>query len=257
MGLQIFNLTFSLPLFLLVLFRVSSFFMVIPVFGGMFIPSRIRVAISVLVSLIVLPLLPKMPAMQLFSLQLVLLAVEQVVAGMVAGFVVNIMFEVFLYAGQLISLQTGLGFATLMDPQAGSINMISRIYSFAIILVFLMLNGHLMVIQDIVHSFTVMPLLSAGITVPKLKTFIAFAGSIFSGALSISLPAIIALLMVNLTFAIMTRSAPTLNIFTIGFPITLMIGLLIIYLTFPTIMGHAQSIFNSGFSVMHQLLQAN
>lgn len=254
MQLSLFNVLFNLPVFLLVLFRVSSFFMVMPIIGSRFIPSRIRLAFSFVLTLVIIPLVPKMPAIPLLSLTMVLLAVKQVLVGIAAGFIFQIVFEIFLYAGQLISLQTGLGFATVMDPTSGPINMMSRVYSFAIMLVFLMLNGHLLLIQMLVNSFHTMPLMATSLSASQAGSIIQFSGLIFSGAVSITLPVLIALLLVNFTFAVMTRSAPSLNIFTVGFPITLMMGLFIIYITFTNVMANANGMFEHGYSLVRLLL---
>ena len=252
--LQIFNVYLNLPAFLLVLFRVSSFFLSSPIFGDKAISSRIRIIFSIVITLVVLPTLSKLPSVAVFSYDMITMALQQIFIGIASGFVFNIVFQVFLYSGQIISLQTGLGFATLMDPGMGSINMLSRFYWIAIMLVFVSLNGHLMLINMLVHSFKSIPLTETVFMAVKSKAIISFSGTIFSEAVSIALPAIISLLLVNFTFAVMTRAAPSFNIFTVGFPITLLLGLFIAYLTFYQVMAHSDGLFSDGFKLVSDIL---
>jgi flagellar biosynthetic protein FliR len=239
---------------MLILTRITSFMVSFPIFGTNFMPARIRFFLSVVLSVVVMLILPHLPTVPTSSLALVIMGVEQVALGIVAGFVFSIVFEVFLIAGQIIALQTGMGFASMMDPNIGQVTILSRVYWFAVLILFLSMNGHLQLIKMMIDSFTVMPLTATHMHPNTFISLIKFSQVVFSGGITIAIPTVIALLVVNFTFATMTRSSPQLNIFSIGFPITLTFGLFIVYVTFPAILMHAQNYFASGFNFLAKVI---
>ena len=139
--------------------------------------------------------------------------------------------QVFVIAGQLIAMQTGLGIATTVDPSQGaSVVVISQWFLFMVSLVFLSLNGHLVLIEILVDSFRSIPIGMASFSAEQFGLLVNWSGWMIAAAVVISLPAMTALLIVNLAFGVMTRAAPQLNIFALGFPVTMIVGLLIMWL---------------------------
>ena len=211
--------------------RISALLMVMPLIGTRMVSMRIRLILAVAITFVVAPLLPPMPKVDALSLASLIIILQQMLIGILLGFVTELLMQVFVIAGQLIAMQTGLGIATTVDPSQGaSVVVISQWFLFMVSLVFLALNGHLVLIEILVDSFRSMPIGMASFSVDQFGLLIRWSGWMFAAAVIISLPAMAALLIVNLAFGVMTRAAPQLNIFALGFPVTMIIGLLIMWL---------------------------
>lgn len=229
--------------------RIGGIFMLLPVLGSHFIPKKVRLLMTVMITIVIAPTLPPMPTVDALSWQGMILVGQQIIIGLAIAFVFQIVMQTFIIAGQIIAMQSGLGFAALVDPGSGSsVPLVSQFYLLLTTLLFLLLDGHLMVIKMISNSFHSIPVNIYGLSSEHLWRIIEFSGEMFKGGVLVALPAIISLLLVNLAFGVMTRAAPQLNIFSIGFPITLMLGLIILYLTLTGIFPHAELMFNKGFN---------
>lgn len=223
---------------LLPLFRVAAFFMTVPLLGSQLVPARIRLYLSISFTLMLLPML-HMPITQTFDLvQLVVVLVQQIAIGVAMGFLVQLLFQIPAMAGQIIAMQNGLGFAMMVDPVNGiNVASIGQLYLLMANLLFLSMNGHLVVLQILADSFNVLPIAftattaNSGLTLNDLYHLAEQGSWLFAGALLIALPAITALLLVNLAFGLMARVAPQLNIFSIGFPFSMLFGLLVLWLS--------------------------
>lgn len=219
--------------FLWPFFRIGAFFMIVPVMGSRVVPTRIRLGLSFVITTALYPILPPMPVIEVVGLESLVITAQQILIGLTLGFIVLTILHIFILAGQTISMQMGLGFASMVDPANGiNVAVLSQWYQVLVTLVFLAINGHLVVIEVLADSFQVLPV---GPTSFNQGTFFIIAqyGSwLFEAAVMLALPAISALLLVNLTFGIMTRAAPQLNVFVLGFPITMMAGLVIIWASY-------------------------
>jgi flagellar biosynthesis protein FliR len=148
----------------------------------------------------------------------------------------------------------GLGFASAIDPQNGiQVPMVSQFYMILATLIFLSLNGHLLLIDTIYESFRLIPVGAAWPAELPWK-IVLWGSNMFANALLIALPALAALLLINLAFGVMTRAAPQLNIFAVGFPITLMAGFLLIFFTLPTYVVQVGNIFSGAFILAKAML---
>lgn len=213
--------------------------MVAPVFSASMVPIRIRVLVSITLALIVVPILP-VQAMGIEPLSVAggLITIQQVVVGVAMGFALQIVFDALILGGQAAAMSMGLGFATAVDPQRGvNVPIVSQYFMVLATLAFLALNGHLMVIETLVLSFDVLPVGQVGISTGGMEQLVYLGSHIFSGALKIALPAMTALLIVNLAFGVISRAAPTLNLFAIGFPITMLLGFIILMVSVPNIVS--------------------
>ena len=145
--------------FLWPLFRIASFLMVVPIIGTQLVPMRVRLGLSFVLTLIVAPLIDSVPLVEALSLSAMLIVMQQVLIGTLLGFMFVLLMQLFVVAGQLISMQMGLGFASMVDPTNGvNTPILSQIFLISVTLAFLALNGHLVMIEVIVESFRTWPI---------------------------------------------------------------------------------------------------
>ena len=224
---------------LLPLTRIAALVMAMIGLGAQTIPTRIKLVLCVTVTVAIMPAIPPTQVDNLFSFATYLLVAEQVLIGIVIGFVTVLVVNTFTLAGQIIAMQTGLGFASLVDPASGtSVPAVGQFFLILSTLLFWGMDGHLMFLQFVVISFDTLPIGGPGIEAIKYKELVEWGGWMFATALSLALAPITAMLLVNFSFGIMTRAAPQLNIFAIGFPITMTAGLIIMWLTFGNFLLH-------------------
>jgi len=236
--------------------RIAALVSAAPVIGTRSVPVRVKLALAIALTVALAPLAPPMPALDPLSVAGVLITAQQLLTGLAMGFAVRLVMVVLEIAGQQIAQLMGLGFASLTDPQSGvQTPMVSQFYVLLATLVFLGLDGHLMVFRILAESFTSLPVGLAGVSGNGLWTLAGQAGWVFSAGLLLALPAIAAMLVVNLAFGVMARSAPQLNIFVIGFPVSMLFGLFVIFFTLPTLLDHLAPLFGRGFALAAHLVR--
>jgi flagellar biosynthetic protein FliR len=238
------------------LMRISAMFVAVPLFSLRAVPARVRLILSVAITFVVMPLLPAFPAIDMFSYEGIRVAFAQVMIGLSTGFIVQLVFAAIVFAGQGVALSMGLGFASMVDPQNGQqVPVIAQLYVITSTLIFLGLDGHLLLIKMLLDSFTSLPLGIDGITKTNIWDVIAWSSRMFAGGLLLAMPVIVSLLLVNLGFGIATRAAPQLNIFSVGFPVTLMLGIVLIWLTLPNVLDQFTGILTDAYDLIGQLLR--
>lgn len=216
--------------------RVGSCFMVAPVFGAQFVPPRVRLVIAGGVALIIAPLIPSPADIAPFSAAGMVVTVQQVLIGVALGFCMQVVFDAVTLGGQVLANSMGLSFAYNMDPQHGEQTpVVGQFYSILVTLTFLALNGHLRLIEILVDGFRTLPVGTTGLGSDALWTIVNWGSTLFAGALSVALPGVTALIIVNLAFGVMSRAAPTLNLLAVGLPVSLVFGLGIVLLGLPTV----------------------
>ncbi|MDE2080232.1 MAG: flagellar biosynthetic protein FliR [Burkholderiales bacterium] len=205
-----------------------------PVLGTSPVPARVRIGLAGLIAYAALPSLPAPPVVALDSPVALMLVAQQAVIGLSLGFAVRLVFAAVEFAGELIGLQMGLNFAAFFDPlSAGTATAVSRLFGTLVAWLFIVINGHLLVIAALAQSFAAFPV------GPEPFAFLHqvqpqhWGAEIFSTGLWIALPLITMLLFVNLVLGAISRVAPQINIFAVGFPVTLGVGLLGLVLTLP------------------------
>lgn len=209
--------------------RIGAFFMVAPIIGAQVVFARIRMILAILLTALLLPVLPEMPKIEAFSLQGMLVIVHQLLLGVAMGFVLQVFLQVFILAGQMMAMKMGLGFALMVDPSNGiSVPIVSQFYIILVTLLFLASNGHLVMIEVMVDSFQTMPV-GVEVSAATLQSVARMGTWLFASGILLSLPIITALLIVNMAFGVMSRAAPQLNIFALGFPFTLTMGLVTLW----------------------------
>jgi len=238
-------------------FRITAFFLVAPLFSANFIPTRVRLALGFTVSVIVTPLLPTVPAVDPISLPAAILVAQQLVIGIAMGLVMQFFFQVFIYGMQLVAMQMALGFAAVADPVNGvNTTVVAQYFLMLVMLIFIATNGHLAMIDVLIESFRTMPI-GEGSIGPDQSLSMVYAGSwIFLSGLLLALPAVTALLVMNVLFGVMTRAAPQLNVFSLGFPVSMMFGMFLIWATLSDFMPRFDRLTIEIFVYVRQLIGA-
>lgn len=237
------------------LFRIAAMIVAMPIFGSILIPVRVRLMLALAITSIVAPVLPASPAVDPLSLEAVLIILQQIIIGVAMGLAVQLVFNAVTTGGQIIAMQMGLGFASMVDPQNGTqVPVLSQLYLLLVTLLFLGFNGHLVMIEMVAESFTVLPVGADGLTRNGLWLLAGWGSQMFAGALWLALPAVASLLVVNIAFGVMARAAPQLNIFAIGFPVALMMGFVVILFTLPAVVPQFESLVTDGFGLIVRLL---
>ncbi len=217
--------------FLLPLFRIAAMLMVMPIIGTQLVPTRVRLYLALGITIVLVPVLPPMPQVDALNLRTLLLILEQVLIGAMFGFILQLFFHLFAVAGQIIAMQMGLGFASMVDPANGvSVPVLGQFMLMLVTLLFLAINGHLVALEILAESFVTLPY-GQGLMVNHYWTLAGKLSWVIGAGLLLTLPAVTALLVINLAFGVMTRAAPQLNIFSIGFPLTLALGLVIYWVS--------------------------
>ncbi len=238
------------------LLRISAMFVAMPLFSIQAVPARIRLLLSLAITLAIMPVLPPFQAIEVFSYEGMIVSVAQIFIGLSIGFIVQMVFSIVLFAGESIAASMGLGFAAMVDPQSGQqAPVIGQLYTITSTLLFLSLNGHLLLIQMLMDSFTSLPIGISGLVKTDIWTIITWSGRMFSGGLLLAMPIIISLLLVNISFGVAARAAPQLNIFSVGFPITLILGMILIWLTLPDALNQFTGILTGSYDLIGQLLR--
>ena len=250
------ELTAWIGSFLWPLFRVAAMVGAAPILGARTVPARIRLGLALAITLVIVPVLPPGPVVDPLSGTALVITFNQLVIGLALGFSLRLVFSAIEIAGQIIGQLMGLGFASMIDPENGvQVPVVSQFYSIFAILLFLSLNGHLLLIEMVADSFQTLPVSTQGIPLAGLRALADWGSQMFAGAVLVALPAICALLLVNLAFGVMMRSAPQLNIFAVGFPITLLLGMVIMLVTLPALQGQLSGMTNQVFGLMHYLVR--
>jgi flagellar biosynthetic protein FliR len=240
------------------LLRIGACLMVAPVFGARFVPGRYRIVLAGAVTLIVAPLLPAMPDVSPLSPQGIVITVQQLIIGVSIGFVLQIVFDALAMGGQLLANTMGLSFAFNVDPLRGtSAPVLGQFYTLLATLTFLALNGHVAIVQGLVDGFRTLPVGTTGLGAQGYWQIVSWGSQLFRGALMVALPGLTALLIVNLAFGVVSRAAPSLNLFAIGFPVTLVGGLLIVLAGLPAVQDGFVSLMRESLAFASSLMGAN
>jgi flagellar biosynthetic protein FliR len=220
--------------FLWTMVRTAGMVAVAPVFGARMIPVRIRVLVVLALTWIILPLVPPIPQVDPLSLGGMLVTAQQLLIGIVMGFAVQLVFAALVVGGQIIAMSMGLGFASMVDPQNGiQVPVLSQYYVMFGTLIFLAMNGHLALIELLVQSFHTLPVSAGWPEAAGLWQLVSWGRQIFAGGLHIALPTVTAIMVTHLAFGVVTRAAPQLNIFAVGFPVVMLLGFIAMWVTVP------------------------
>ena len=237
--------------------RILGLIAAAPLFGNNAVPVSVKVGLGVMLATIMAPAIPALPAADPLSMAGLLILLQELLIGLAMGFAMRIVFAAIEMAGEVSSLTMGLGFATFFDPMsAGRSSAISQLLALIATMAFLAVNAHLVLLEALAESFLSMPVSATPMAGGAPFELVRWAGRIFSAGLQLSLPIVTALLITNVALGILTRAAPQLNIFSLGFPITLTVGMLVISMVLPYLGTPIQNLFNQGIETVRSLPRA-
>lgn len=237
--------------------RLLALITTAPVLGESSIPVRVKVGLAALTALAIAPALPPAPAISPASYLGLWTAVQQVLIGLSLGLCIRVAFAAVQTAGELIGLQMGLSFASFFDPATGAnTTVLSRLMNMMAMLVFLTLDGHLMLLQALFYSFSVLPAAPGMLDVSAWQVLFHWSAQILASGLLLALPLVMTLLCISLSLGILNRTAQQLSVFAVGFPISLLVGLMLLAVILPQTAPFLGRLFNTALQVMRQLSQA-
>lgn len=234
--------------------RIGAVVIAAPVLNSTQVPKRWRLLLAVVLTLVIAPGIGPVPVIDPFSFQAFITALQQIVIGVAMGFALQMAFSAMVFGGQIIALKMGLGFAQMVDPQNGvQVPVVSQYYLILSTMMFLVLNGHLILIEILAKSFQTLPI-GEGLQRADYWAVVAWGSEMFFGSLLVALPAIAALLLINLGFGVITRAAPQLNIFAVGFPVTMLMGFVLIWLSLPGAIDVLNNLLGGAFDLIRSIL---
>lgn len=228
--------------------RVTGLLLIAPLIGSSYIPLYIKLLVAIAITVFVFPLV-KFPENNVDPLTVngVVILAQQIMIGLTIGLIMQVAFSAITIAGENIALTMGLGFASMTDPANGvSVPVISQLMTVFASLYFLALNGHITLIELIINSFVSVPIVDL-FSLDTAMAVVDWGGRMFIGALLVSIPAVTALLVVNISMGLMTRVAPQMNVFSVGFPLTMMLGFIFIAISIPMILRIFQDLLEQSF----------
>ena len=251
------ELTSWLAMWLWPLLRISTFVLAAPIFGTQSLPRRVRLMFALGLTVVIAPLhAAPAPAVEVLSPAGLGLAFEQVLIGAMLGLVLRMVFLALEFAGQIVAQQMGLGFAAMVDPVSGAqVPVIGQLYVILATLMFFAFDAHLKLIELIADSFSLMPPGAGFPSRAALAFIIDWTGQMLGTGLLMMMPAVASLLIVNLSFGVIARSAPQFNIFAIGFPIMILFGVVVMLLTIALLDGQIERLFGDGFAAGYESLR--
>lgn len=227
--------------------RVGGCLMAMFITGGNSVPPMVRALMALTLTVCILPSIPAVSTQNLapFSGSGILTTINEVIIGVAIGIMTQYLAQTFVIAGQVVAMQTGLGFASLVDPVSGTnAPVVGQFFTILSSLVFLAVDGHLVFINMLVMSFEFLPVSWSGFDAIHINALIFFGANMFLCALSMAISAICVMLVVNFTFGIMTRAAPQLNVFSMGFAVSMVVGLFVLVSSLNSFMGNFNIVLN-------------
>jgi flagellar biosynthesis protein FliR len=237
--------------------RILALIASAPVTGNRQFPASAKIGLAILLTVLVAPALPAITASP-DSAHGMLLLVRELLIGVGMGLAMRVVFAAVSMAGDIVGLQMGLGFAQIYDPQFnGQVPVIGQFLGLLATLAFLAINGHLLLISALVDSFRHVPPDTTASLATGAMTLVLWGGTIIHAAVHLSLPLIAALLITNSALAVLTRASPQLNIFAVGFPVTLGVGFIALLLVLPYLVPGLERLFEQGLQVMQRVFVTN
>lgn len=231
--------------------RILAFIAAAPLWSSAGIPRRTRLMLGIAITIALAPTLPAMPQVQPGSLGGLWIMFQQMLIGIGMGFAARIVFAAFDMAGEFMGFQMGLGFATFYDPlSASQTPVIAEFFGLIALMLFLSMNGHLLYFATLAQSFSAIPVSATPLAAGSWLNLAELGSKIFSAGLLLALPVVVALMITNIALAVLTRAAPQLNIFALGFPLTLIGGFVSLAVSLNYLSAPLQAVFEFAMSAM-------
>jgi len=225
----------NIEIFLLVFVRMSSLFIISPIFGRRNVPSIFKIGFALMVSVILMNVVELPVNVNLYSIYDFSIAVfKEFIVGLVLGYVGFVILSAIYLAGQLIDTQIGFGIVSVIDPVSNiQVPITATLYYGLTMVIFLTINGHHMLIDAVVRSFNIIPISTAVFSQGMTPQLIQIMGMVFIIAFKISAPIIAAALICDVALGILSRTMPQMNIFFVGIPLKIVLGLVVVMITIP------------------------
>jgi flagellar biosynthetic protein FliR len=234
--------------------RIGACLMVAPLFGASYVPPRLRIVLAGALTLVALPMIPPVQGLTLLSGDGVITTAQQIIIGVAMGFALQLMFDALNLGGQLLANGMGLSLAFNIDPLRGVESpALGQLYVVLGSLTFIALDGHVALIETLVASFHGLPIGPSGLAPQALQSMADWGAQLFLGAVRVALPGMTALLVINLAFGVTSRAAPSLNLFAVGLPVTLVFGLVVLWLGLPSMQTAFLDLLTSAFQFLRAL----
>ncbi|AGB40644.1 flagellar biosynthetic protein FliR [Halobacteroides halobius DSM 5150] len=242
--------------FSLILTRIVGLFVLVPIFGSKAIPKRFKIGLAIIITIILMGVISlpevKVPQLGLLVLQLL----TEFTIGLIMGFILLLVFVAVQLAGQLIARRMGLAMANILNPQSGTrVAVIGQLQNIIAILVFLTLNGHHQILRLLVTSFDLINLGQFNTSSDLFALLLRLNGDLFPMAFKIALPILATLFIVDLSFGLVARTVPQLNVFMLGLPLKLLVGLIILTITLPNYISFLETTFKNVFKNIYAVLK--
>ena len=238
------------------LVRISAALMTVPVLSVEAANARVRLILSLSLTAMVFPMY-EWPSIDPVSPHGLLTLINEIAIGVLAGMTLQVVTAALLVAGQSISATMSLSMANLLDPTFGNVPVLAQFLMIMGTLIFLGIGGHLLLISLILDSFRMLPIGESLIGLNAIKNLLAWSSMIFLGSLLIALPIMAMLMLINLGLGVVTRAAPSLNIFAVGFPAIIIAGLLLLVISMGSAGQRIEWLWMQGFSRLRELLGAS
>lgn len=243
--------------FLWPFFRILALLLTAPLLSESAIPSQVKIGFAAIVTIAIAPALGPMPDLPTASYAGLWITVQQVLIGLALGLTMRVVFAAVQTAGEFIGLQMGLSFASFFDPATGANTaVLARIMNVVAMLLFLAVNGHLLMLGGFMRTFDILPIRIGALDPNGWGVLFEWSSQVMVSGMLLALPLIIVLLTINLALGILNRTAQQLSVFAVGFPISLMTGLTLLAIVLPQTTPFLTNLFDAGYSAMSKLAQA-
>ncbi|WP_378951851.1 flagellar biosynthetic protein FliR [Pelosinus sp. sgz500959] len=246
----------QLGFFLLIFVRISGIFMIAPIFGSRNITGRVKACLALIITYIIFPLIfnSHTPIPEQF-LPYFFMVMGELIIGLILGFVSSLIFSAIQMAGQLLDMQIGFGIINMLDPLSGQqAPLIGNFKYILALILFLAMNGHHVLLSALFASFKLIPVTGLVVNVAIAEFMINMIGNMFILALKISLPVIVSLLLTDMALGILARTMPQMNIFVVGVPGKIIIGIFVLSIGLPFYIFFLELAFDGMYKNVFHLL---
>lgn len=248
----------NFQLFILILVRVTGLFVASPIFGRNNIPAIAKIGLSVTLALILLPLKINTLFLDIENIRMLIFwSISEFLIGLIIGFIAFIYFNIVYLAGTVVDVQMGFGMVNIMDPETNAqMPIMGGFYNILITLVFFTINGHHQLIKSLIHSYEILPIgFNILVNENLINYLIKMLIEMFVLALQLSAPILIAIFLVNVILGILARTMPQMNIFIVGMPLKIAIGIIIILISLRFFIPYSEILFNKMFQSIYEFMQ--
>ncbi len=249
------NFEVAIVKYLLILFRCLGFFILTPIFGRREIPPQVKIGLAALLSFIVYPIIPDMNlSSDLWNMAASVL--KEFMAGISIGYAAFLLFSSMYLAGEIIDLEMGFGIVNVLDPQSNTqVPLMGNYYYILTILLFLTVNGHHMLISTIIKSYELLPLGEAVYQKGLLNVIIISFKDMFILGVQIALPVVSIIFLTDFALGIIARTVPQMNVFMVGLPMKIAVGMVGMLIMFPMYIVVVDAIYNGTYEKMLMIIR--